>query len=63
MVFMLDEIKTKLRMVNEGAVNSSDFNLEKYEDIKDMYHYVMKKPTFSPNEMQSIVEEIGDLRK
>ncbi|MEI5908589.1 DUF1128 domain-containing protein [Bacillus spongiae] len=63
MVYMLDEIKAKLRMVNESAVNSSAFNIDKYDDIKDIYEFVMKKPTFSPNEMQAIVEELGSLRK
>jgi uncharacterized protein YfkK (UPF0435 family) len=34
-----------------------------YEELKDIYDLVMKKPTFSPNEMQAIVEELGSLKK
>ena len=61
--YMIEQITTKLKMVNVGALNPSHFNLDKYEDIRDIYEMVMKKNTFSPNEMQAIVEELGTLRK
>ncbi|MGD6887852.1 DUF1128 family protein, partial [Staphylococcus shinii] len=39
------------------------FDEEMYEELKDIYELVMRKPSFSPNEMQAIAEELGNLRK
>ncbi|MGE8203077.1 DUF1128 domain-containing protein [Heyndrickxia sp. NPDC080065] len=61
--YMISQITTKLRMVNVDALKSSDYNEEIYDDLRDIYEMVMKKSTFSPNEMQAIVEELGNLRK
>ncbi|WLR51222.1 DUF1128 domain-containing protein [Bacillus tianshenii] len=61
--FMLDEIKTKLRMVNAGAIQASDIDEDKYEDLKDIYEMVERKDNFSTNEMNAIVDELSNLRK
>lgn len=61
--YMIEQIKEKLRVLNFGAIKPSHFDAEMYEELKDIYELVMKKSTFSPNEMQAIVEELGNLRK
>lgn len=61
--FMIEKIKEKLKVLNIGAIKSSHFNEELYDDIKDIYELVMKRESFSPNEMQAIAEELGSLRK
>lgn len=61
--YMLNEIVTKLKMVNVSAINSEQIDPNSFTDLKDIYEMVMKKSTFSPNEMQAIVEELGRLRK
>lgn len=61
--YMIDQIKEKLRVLNFGAIKSTHFDEEMYEELKDLYDLVMKKNTFSPNEMQAIAEELGNLRK
>ncbi|PLR66582.1 MULTISPECIES: DUF1128 domain-containing protein [Bacillaceae] len=61
--YMIEQIKEKLRVINIGAIKPSHFDEEMYEELKDIYDLVMKKNTFSPNEMQAIVEELGNLRK
>ena len=33
------------------------------KELKEIYELVMKKDNFSPNEMQALVEELGNLRK
>ena len=60
---LIKEITKKLKMVNAEAIQSSDYSEDQYEDLKEIYDMVMKKQTFSPNEMQAIVEELGYLRK
>ncbi|KXH78824.1 DUF1128 domain-containing protein [Sporosarcina sp. HYO08] len=62
-VFMIEEIKEKLRMVNVDALKSENFNPSKYEDLHYMYEMVMKRAHISPNEMQAIAAELGSLRK
>mgnify|MGYP001954884236 CR=1 FL=1 len=62
-IFMIDQIKEKLRMVNVDAMKSEDFSEDSYEDLVYLYEMVMKRDTFSPSEMQAIVSELGALRK
>jgi len=63
MAYMVQAITAKLKMVNTAALQSSQFSLDRYDDLFDLYKMVMKKNTFSPNEMQAIVEELGSLKK
>ncbi|MDL5042147.1 MULTISPECIES: DUF1128 domain-containing protein [Heyndrickxia] len=63
MAYMVQAITTKLKMVNTAALQSSQFSIDHYDDLFDLYEMVMKKNTFSPNEMQAIVEELGSLKK
>lgn len=63
MVFMLDEIKSKLKMASAAAMQSSSFNLNNYEDIKDIYEVVASKENFSISEVEALVSELGKLRK
>ncbi|SOC00022.1 uncharacterized protein YfkK (UPF0435 family) [Ureibacillus xyleni] len=62
-VYMIDQIKEKLRMVNVDAMKSEHFSEDSYEDLVYLYEMVMKRNTFSPSEMQAIVSELGALRK
>ncbi|MFO1443325.1 DUF1128 domain-containing protein [Bacillus sp. Bva_UNVM-123] len=61
--FMIEKIKEKLKVLNFGAIKPSHFDEEMYEELKDIYELVMKKNSFSPNEMQALAEELGNLRK
>ncbi|MDP4085549.1 MAG: DUF1128 domain-containing protein [Bacillota bacterium] len=61
--FMIEKIKEKLRVLNFGAIKPSHFDENMYEELKEIYEMVMRKSSFSPNEMQAIAEELGNLRK
>lgn len=61
--YMIDKIKEKLRVLNFGAIKPSHFDEEMYEELKEIYDMVMRKDSFSPSEMQALVEELGSLRK
>ncbi|CAH1210830.1 hypothetical protein PAECIP111893_03295 [Paenibacillus plantiphilus] len=60
--FMIETIKTKLRMATGAAMQASHFNVEKYEDIKDLYEVVSSKEKFSISEVEALVSELGKLR-
>ena len=61
--YMIEQIKEKLKVLNLGAIKPSHFDEEMYEELKEIYEMVLRKNSFSPNEMQALVEELGNLRK
>lgn len=61
--YMIEKIKEKLNVLNMGAIKPSHFNEEMYEELKDIYEMIIKKDSFSINEMEAIAEELGNLRK
>lgn len=61
--YMIEQIKEKLKVLNFGAIKPSHFDEEMYEELKEIYEMVLRKNSFSPNEMQALVEELGNLRK
>jgi uncharacterized protein YfkK (UPF0435 family) len=61
--YIIDQIKTKLRMASGAALSATQFDLDLYEDLKDIYDLVQSKPYFSVSEMDAIVLELGRLRK
>jgi len=61
--YMVEQIKTRLRMATGAAIKSTYFNEDMYEDLKDIYDMVMSKERFSISEIEAIVSELGKLRK
>ncbi|HIW32859.1 MAG TPA: DUF1128 domain-containing protein [Candidatus Paenibacillus intestinavium] len=62
MIIMIEEIKSKLKMASAAAMQASSYNLDKYEDIKDIYEVITSKDKFSISEVEAIVSELGKLR-
>lgn len=61
--FMIDAIKIKLKMATAAAMQSSSFDLARYEDIKELYDIVESKDKFSISEVEALVSELGRLRR
>ena len=61
--YMLEAIKTKLQIVNAGALNAKSFDTDQYEDLRDIYEMIERKSSFSVSELDAIVTELGKLRK
>ena len=62
-MYMVEQIKEKLRMVNVDAMKAEHFNTEKYDDLLYMHNMVMKRNHISSNEIEAIAAELGSLRK
>ncbi|TJY38499.1 DUF1128 domain-containing protein [Cohnella pontilimi] len=60
--FIIEAIKTKLRMATGAAMQASSFDTSRYEDLKDIYDLVSSKDRFSVSEVEAIVSELGRLR-
>lgn len=61
--YMVDAIKTKLRVASGAVIQASHFNAEQYEDLRDIYDMVSGKDNFSISEIEAIIAELGRLRK
>lgn len=61
--YIFDYMKTKLQVVNTAAVSAKSFDTDQYEELLDLYEFLTMKESFSMSEMQSIVSELGKLRK
>ena len=55
-MYMIEQIKEKLRMVNVDAMKAENFNTEKYDDLLYMYNMVMKRNNISPNEVKQLLQ-------
>jgi len=60
--FMIEQIKTKLRMASGAAMQAAHFRVDRYEDIKEIYDMVAAKDRFSISEVEALVSELGKLR-
>ncbi|EGG34051.1 DUF1128 domain-containing protein [Paenibacillus sp. HGF5] len=60
--YMIEQIKTKLRMATGAAMQASAFSVNQYDDIYDLYDMVMNKQNLSISEVEAVVSELGQLR-
>jgi uncharacterized protein YfkK (UPF0435 family) len=61
--YMLEAIKTKLRVANNAVINPDHFHESQYEDIKFIFELVNNKNQFSISEVEAIVAELGNIKK
>lgn len=60
--YMIEAIKTKLRMASGAAMSASAFHIDQYDDIRDVYDIVMGKERLSISEVEALAQELGRLR-
>ncbi len=60
--WMIEAIKSKLKMATAAAMQASHFSIDRYEDIKELYEVVAEKTAFSISEVEALVSELGKLR-
>ncbi|TDL98354.1 DUF1128 family protein [Macrococcus brunensis] len=60
---MLEDIMSKLKLINKGVINAEDIDDSKEEDLKDLHTMVMKRDNVSPSEIAAITDALGQLRK
>ncbi|RXZ84066.1 DUF1128 domain-containing protein [Paenibacillaceae bacterium] len=60
--FMIEAIKSKLKMATAAAMQASHFKVAQYEDIKEVYEVIADKNNFSISEVEALVTELGTLR-
>ncbi|MDF2725959.1 MAG: hypothetical protein K0Q59_5637 [Paenibacillus sp.] len=60
---MVEGIKSKLKVVAAQSIKAEHFDIDKYDDLVDMYDVVMTKQHFSIREIEALCEELRLLKK
>ncbi|TLS37336.1 DUF1128 domain-containing protein [Pseudalkalibacillus caeni] len=63
LTYMIEEIKTKMQVINAQMIDPEAYDLSAYDDIHEIYQMVTRKQNLSVGEMQAILSELGQLRK
>lgn len=61
--YILEQLGEKLDVANKFMLDSKDYDLNKYDDLKFLYNYVIKQGQLSPAESQAFVDELRTVRK
>ncbi|EGL81702.1 protein of unknown function DUF1128 [Caldalkalibacillus thermarum TA2.A1] len=61
--YIIEWIKKKVNVVNTAAINPKSFDTDHYEDLLDLYDIMRKKDQFTMSELDSILTELGKMRK
>lgn len=61
--FMIEQIKEKLNVVAAQSIKPDHFDINKYEDLVDMYDVVINKRHFSIREIEALCDELKQLKK
>ena len=61
--YIYEFIKKKLQVVNTAAMSAKSFDTDQYEDLLDIYEFLTKKDSFTMSEIESIITELGKMRK
>jgi uncharacterized protein YfkK (UPF0435 family) len=60
--YMIEGIKSKLKMASAAAMQASAFSVDNYEDILDIYEVAMGSDRLSISQVEALVSELGRLR-
>ncbi|WP_181348821.1 DUF1128 domain-containing protein [Thalassobacillus sp. CUG 92003] len=63
LAFIIDELATKLAVVNRSIMDAKDYDLAHYNEIKSLYDMVLMKGQLSVPETQAFIQELGQYRK
>lgn len=61
--FILQELGKKLGVVNQILIEPKDYDIEKYDDLKDLYDMINQKGKLSISETQAFIDELRRVRK
>jgi uncharacterized protein YfkK (UPF0435 family) len=59
---MITEMKEKLQFVNQDVIRAGSYSVKQYDELREIYEWVMSKPSMSVSEMQAVLSELGSLR-
>ncbi|TCT26803.1 uncharacterized protein YfkK (UPF0435 family) [Melghiribacillus thermohalophilus] len=63
LAFMIEKMADKLQIINRSLLKPEDFDIQAYQDIKNIYEMIHSKPTISVSEIHAIIDELSKFRK
>ncbi|KGX88478.1 DUF1128 domain-containing protein [Pontibacillus litoralis] len=61
--YIIQQLAEQLQVVNRGLMDPEDYDLQHYDLLKEIYDIVQMKQQLSVSEIQTIVGELGKIRK
>ncbi|GAK07491.1 MULTISPECIES: DUF1128 domain-containing protein [Geomicrobium] len=62
LTYMFEKLQERLKVVNRVVLDPEYYSLNQYEDIKDVYDYVVSHPNLSVREIDALVSELGAIK-
>jgi uncharacterized protein YfkK (UPF0435 family) len=63
LAYVVNEIKSQLKLVNQGLILVEDFQLEDYDLLLEIYEMIRKKKgQLTMMEIEGILEELREIR-
>lgn len=63
LAYLLEKIGQKLDVANTSLLDPEDYNINKYQELKWLYDYVIDKSVISISEKEAFIEELAVIRK
>lgn len=63
LAYLLEKIGQKLDVANTSLLDPEDYNINKYQQLKWLYDYVVDKSVISISEKEAFIEELAVIRK
>lgn len=63
LAYLLEKIGQKLDVANTSLLDPEDYNINKYQELKWLYDYVVDKSVISISEKEAFIEELAVIRK
>ncbi|MFB4158670.1 DUF1128 domain-containing protein [Geomicrobium sp. JSM 1781026] len=62
MTYMFEKLQERLNVVNRAILDPDGYSLSRYDDIRDVYDYVIHHPNLSVKEIDALVSELGSIK-
>ncbi len=63
LALMLNELADHLNVANRGLFDVEDYDLNKFDELKQLHQMVIEKKGLSAMEAQAFVDELATIRK
>lgn len=60
--YILNELSEKLNVANRILMDEKHYDLNKYDDLKDLYDIVLTRPQLTLAETDAFIDELRNIR-
>ncbi|MBB6449329.1 uncharacterized protein YfkK (UPF0435 family) [Geomicrobium halophilum] len=60
--YIFSKLQERLQVVNTAILDPDNYNIQQYDDIKEIYDYVEGNDNISVKEMDALVSELGRIK-